>query len=150
MKIQQNNIDYGYSPNFDRASFRNPPKTAWPAYAWIWNVNVTKEEIQNQLDFFWNNKAAAIPHNGMNLIGRPNAAGFALVAEGHNDGALQLVTGFIPTLCQSNIAIIEGKFPDTVQVAECITDKVRAGMFRTGNIQILHGSLLLLVAAFVT
>ncbi len=78
MKIQQNNIDYGYSPNFDRASFRNPPKTAWPAYAWIWNVNVTKEEIKNQLDFFWKNNFRTIyilpepiefrPTNGMMLL----------------------------------------------------------------------------------
>ena len=78
MKIRQNNVDYGCVPRFERSAFREPPKTAWPAYSWVWNVNVSKEEIVKQLDFFKKSNIRTVyilpepiefrPKNGMMLL----------------------------------------------------------------------------------
>ncbi|MBE6928779.1 MAG: hypothetical protein E7463_00730 [Ruminococcaceae bacterium] len=78
MKIRQNNVDYGYSPVFDRAAFTNPPKTAWPAYSWVWNVNVTKEGIIQKLNSCWENNIRTVYVLPEPIEFRPNNGGTLL------------------------------------------------------------------------
>ena len=60
MKIRQCNVPYGNHSDFEYKTFLQPPKTSWPAYSWVWNVNVTREGIMQQIDEFCKSKIKVV------------------------------------------------------------------------------------------
>jgi hypothetical protein len=69
----------------------------------------------------------------MNLIHWTNATCSALIAERYSNGFIKLMTWHVPAFCETNIAIVESKFPYAIHIMEGIPHKIRAGMLRAGN-----------------
>lgn len=60
MQISQNNVPFNYIDSFSSDDFLNPGKDCQVVYGWIWNGNITKEKIKEQIDSMCKNHIKSV------------------------------------------------------------------------------------------
>lgn len=60
MQISQNNTAFNYIDSFSADNFLKPGKDSQVVYGWVWNGNITREKIKNQIDSMCENHIKSV------------------------------------------------------------------------------------------